>query len=303
MQWSQIKTLFILTFLILNIYLLIQFFDKLEEENYGILEYDNSSIEQILEEENISINSLPLGQEKESFISVRKRVFTDDDLENFEEHNDQNLFTMDNNFLISLFENPIAIPDTPDLEVIEGFVKKYFVYPEDYELWSWNKDMNVLIFFQEKNDRPIYFNQNALILVFLNNKDEIVFYTQTMLGESDADKDKKDLIKPITAIETLYNSNELRSGDEITKMEIGFHTRVPTDQGIQVFVPAWKVSVNDERNYFVNAIEGWVFSSDEYLFLEETIEGYLKKIETMTVNQNVKEKIRLFLNNKLESKD
>lgn len=301
MQWSQIKTLFILSFLILNIYLLIQFIGKLEEENYGILEYDDSSIEQKLDEENIVIHSLPSGQEKEPFISVRQRVFSKEDLEKFKTHKNQTIGVINNNFVISLFDKPVPILEEDERDVIEGFVKNYFAFPDDYELWSWNKELNVLIFFQENNERPIYFNQNALILVFLNEENEMVFYTQTMLGESDSIKEKKDLIKPMTAIETLYNSNELRPGDEITKMEIGFHTRVPTDQGTQVFVPAWKVTVNKEKNYFVNAIEGWVFSSNELGFLEETIGFYFNKIDSMTDNQKMKEKVLLFLKSKIDS--
>lgn len=301
MQWSQIKTLFILSFLILNIYLLIQFMSKLEEENYGILEYDDSSIEQKLEEENIVINSLPSGQEQEPFISVRQRIFSKEDIEKFKAHKNQEISIVNNNFIVSLFDEPVAIPYEAERDVVEGFVEKYFAFPEDYELWSWNKELNVMLFFQDKNDRPIYFNQNALILVFLNDKNEMVFYTQTMLGDSESIKEKKDLIKPITAVETLYNSNELRSGDEITKMEIGFHTRVPTEQGTQVFVPAWKVTVNKEKNYFVNAIEGWVFSSNEFDFLEDTMEFYLEKIQSMTDNKSMKEKIELFLNSKLDT--
>lgn len=301
MQWSQIKTLFILSFLILNIYLTIQFMGKLEEENYGILEYDDSSIEQKLEEENIVIKSLPSGQEQEPFISVRQRVFSEADLEKFKTQKSQELSVINNNFIISMFDKPVAIPHEDETDIIEGFIKNYFAFPDDYELWSWNEDLNVLIFFQDKNDRPIYFNQNALILVFLNDKNEMVFYTQTMLGESDSIKEKKDLIKPIKAVETLYNSNELRSGDEITKMEIGFHTRVPTEQGTQVFVPAWKVTVNKEKNYFVNAIEGWVFSSDELVFLEDTIGFYLEKVQSMTDNQSMKEKVELFLSSKIDT--
>lgn len=303
MQWSQIKTLFILSFLILNVYLLIQFIGKLEEENYGILEYDNASIEQKLKEENIVINSLPSGQEKEPFISVRQKVFSKEDIKKFESHKNQDLAVINNNFILSLFDKPVAIPHEDEMDIIEGFVKNYFVFPDDYELWSWNKELNALIFFQEKHDRPIYFNKNALILVFLNDDNEMIFYTQTMLGESDPIKEKKDLIKPITAIETLYNSNELSGGVEITKMEIGFHTRVPTDQGTQVFVPAWKVTVNNEDNYFVNAIEGWVFSSDEIEFLEETMQVYLLKVASMTDNQSIKEKIEAFLKGKLEAAD
>src|SRR5699024_2331884 len=118
----------------------------------------------------------------------------------------------------------------------------------------------------------------GMILVFLNDENEIIFYTQAMLGEAESRQEKKTLIKPIKAIETLYSTNELNSGDRITKMDIGFHTRVPSSHGVQVFVPTWKVTVNGERNYFVNAIEGFAFSSNEYDFLEETIALYIERV-------------------------
>lgn len=303
MQWSQIKTLFILSFLILNIFLAIQFVGKLEEEDYGFLEYDDTSIEQKLTEENIVITSLPSGKEQESFISATQRVFTKEDLVEIKSQKNQDVEIINDKFLISLFEESVAIPNEDETDVIEGFIKSHFLFPDDYKLWSWNKEFNILIFFQNKGNRPIYYNQNALILVFLNDKNEMMFYTQTMLGKSESIKEKKDLIEPMTAVETLYNSNELRPGDEITKIELGFHTRVPTEQGTQVFVPAWKVTVNSDKKYFVNAIEGWVFSSDEHEFLEETIALYLDRIESITDNEDLKEKLEVILNNKIESDD
>src|SRR5699024_12369246 len=123
----------------------------------------------------------------------------------------------------------------------------------------------------EKAERPIYFNQNGMILVFLNDDNEMIFYTQTMLGEAEPRAEKKTLIKPIKAIETLYKANELKAGDEITKVDIGFNTRVPLENGIQVFVRIWKVSIDDEKVYFVNAIEGFVFSGDDNKILTNMI--------------------------------
>src|SRR5699024_3258245 len=70
---------------------------------------------------------------------------------------------------------------------------------------------------------------------------------------------------------------ELSSGDNITRVNIGFHTRVPFESGVQVFAPIWKVDVNDEKNYFVNAIEGFIFSTEEQEFLEDVIESSIEK--------------------------
>src|SRR5690625_7676190 len=72
-----------------------------------------------------------------------------------------------------------------------------------------------------------------------------------MLDKSDDQQEKRKLISAIEAIEKLYNSSELNVGDNVTTVDIGFHTRVPLENGVQVFVPVWKITVDDERHYFV----------------------------------------------------
>jgi regulatory protein YycI of two-component signal transduction system YycFG len=302
MQWSQIKTVFILSFLILNVYLLIQFLDKRDQEDLGLLDREESTIEEKLKNENIVIpKQLSDEQEKEPYLSVSQKVFNEEDIRQLDVLTNQQIAVINKSLILSIMEKPIKIPDD-DLELIEGFVKKSFIYSEEYELWDWNKEVNVLIFFQKENNRPIYFNQSGMILAFLNDNNELIYYTQTLLGEADSLQDKKSLFKPLDAIEALYNANELRPRDEVTKVDIGFHTRVPSAEGVQVFVPAWKITVkteDDERNYFVNAIEGFIFSSDESNFLEESIQLNIQRVQTMEEGSLKKEALKL-LQDKLE---
>src|SRR5699024_6481156 len=82
MQWNQIKTIFILCFLVLDVYLLIKFIDKQEQTDLGVLEHENTSIEQQLASEDISLPELPTDiEEEEHYISVSPREFSEDDLE------------------------------------------------------------------------------------------------------------------------------------------------------------------------------------------------------------------------------
>ncbi|HLR68751.1 two-component system regulatory protein YycI [Virgibacillus alimentarius] len=300
MQWSQIKTLFILCFLVLDVYLLFQFFDKQSQSNIGVLERQDSPIEEQLESEDIKINSLPEKVSDESFLSVKPKSFSTDDLKKVEGFKNQEPLSVDKNFIISEFEDPVPISPGDSEEKIEETVKKSIIYPKEYTFWDWNKDLNVLFFFQEKKERPIYFNQNGMVLVFLNDDNEMIYYTQTMLGDAEPRAEKKTLIKPIKAIETLYKANTLNAGDEITKVNIGFHTRVPLANGVQVFVPTWKVTVNEEKNYFVNAIEGFVFSSDENSFISDVLTEYVKGIRQLKGDQKVKGSILNQLEKKLE---
>src|SRR5690625_1081291 len=293
MEWGQIKTVFILGFLILNIYLLIQFLEKQDQEDLSLLDREESTIEEKLNSENITIKQeLSDEEEKEPYLSVRQRNFDEEDIKQLASFSNQRTTVINQNFIFSIFDKPLKIPDD-DLEVIDGFVKKLIIYPDEYDLWHWNKELNVLIFFQKENNQPIYFNQSGIILAFLNEDNELIYYTHTILGEHDYFPDKKSYLNSLEAIEFLYNANELRSKDEITKVDIGFHTRVPSTDGVQVFVPAWKVTVNDEKNYFVNAIEGFIFASNEFNCLEEAIEFNIDKVQEMEDEEFRKDALRL----------
>src|SRR5690625_6442143 len=81
MQWSQIKTLFILTFLILNIYLAVQLINKQKQADLAVLEHGQSSFEEVLQSENITIPDSLQDEAEERFISVRQKVFTEEDIE------------------------------------------------------------------------------------------------------------------------------------------------------------------------------------------------------------------------------
>lgn len=300
MQWSQIKTLLILSFLVLNIYLLIQFLEKREQADIGILEYQQSSIEEQLKSESIELGELPKEQYEESYISVKPKLFTESDLHSLNKFKKQDAIVLNKSLIVSHLEKPIAVSKKSNRKELEKLLENTILFAEDYSFWSWNEQLNVIMYIQKDGDRPIYYNQNGLVLFFLNDNDEAVLYTQTYLGESERRAEKRDLITPLKAIEILYNQNELHYGDEITSVNIGFHTRVPLESGVQVFAPSWKVNINNNKDYFVNAIEGVVFSNDENEFLNEAIQSNLDRVEHIRDNGTLKATFLKILSDRLQ---
>lgn len=292
MQWSKIKTLFILCFLILNIYLIIQFIQKQDNADMGYLEEgQEASIEDKLESENIEYEDPNIEITEDSYISVSQKQFTDEELVPLSNFENQTSAIINDNFILSKFEEPITVPEEATNQDLDQLVKNYIVFPEAYQFWGWNKDMNVLIFFQLKDDRLFYFNQNGLLLVFLNEENEMMYYTQTMLGNVQVQQEKKSIQQPIQAVGTLYDRNDLYYEDEITNIKMGYYARIVTE-GVQVFTPTWRVEVNDERNYFINAIEGLVFASDDIQFINKTIEeSYINKIRDLEEDNELREEI------------
>ncbi|WP_077358992.1 two-component system regulatory protein YycI [Virgibacillus halodenitrificans] len=301
MQWNQIKTLFILCFLILDVYLLMQFMEKQERADVGVLtSQEETSFESKLEQEDITISDNEVEIEKDSYISVLRREYSDKELSQLADLDKQDVEVIDKNLIVSKFEEPIAIPDKAQSADISKLVKSHIIHPEDFTFWGWNKDRNALLFFQEKENRPIYFNENGMLLVYLNKDNEMEYYTQTMLGEAEEQGDLRTLTKPMKAIEILYNANELYAEDNITNTEIGYHTRIPLANGKQVFAPTYKITVNGERNYFINAIEGHIFASNDTEFIGDAIQSTLSKIKKLEDEVEWKDSILQLLNQKLQ---
>ncbi len=300
MQWGQIKTLLILSFLVLDIYLLVQFTEKQEQADLSVLEHTESTIEDQLEGENIKVPNLSNKKYKETFISVEPKLIINGDFKSLEDLDNQDSEVIQSKLITSRIDDPIKVPEKSSKETMDNLLNDLTLFPEEYSFWEWNENVNVLVYFQQKLDRPIYYNQNGLLLLFLNDKNEITYYTQTVLGEHEQNKDTRDLIPSMRAIETLYDSDKFNSNDEITSVEMGFHTRVPLDSGVQVFAPTWKVEVNDKSRYFVNAIEEVIFASEHGKFLKEALMSIKEKAELITEKKVKKKEFLKELDKKID---
>lgn len=271
MQWDQIKNLLIVSFLILDVYLFVQFLDKKEQADIGILEQHTSSIEEQLKDDRITYEPLPVEEYEETFISVKQHEFTEADLKAQGKGKKQKTNIVDNKLIVSKVDERISFSESATKKQIMNTFSDLVYFAEEYTFWNWNTEKNVLIFFQNKFDRPVYYNQGGVVLLFLNEDNEVDYYLQSMLGDAESLAEKRELMSSMQAIETLYRADELPYESHIDNVNIGFHTRVPFESDVQVFAPIWKVQVNGEKDYFINAIEGFIFSTDENEFLEEVI--------------------------------
>src|SRR5690625_5503647 len=107
----------------------------------------------------------------------------------------------------------------------------------------------MIVYFQEKIDRPIYYNKSGLVLFYLNEQNEITHYTQTVLGEDEENEDSRDLITSMRVIETLYDSDKLESNDEIIYVEMCFITSVALYSGVRVIARTWVLILYDASLY------------------------------------------------------
>ncbi|RLL41764.1 hypothetical protein D8M04_16990 [Oceanobacillus piezotolerans] len=304
MQWGHIKTLFILSFLILNIYLLIQFMNKQEEADIGVLQNPETTLEERLQAENISIPNLDeFNVEEGTYILSSNKVFTEEEVKQINQLENQVTTVLSGNHLVvSRFEEPVSVSEKTDSEGLNQFVQASVLYGDQYTFWEWNKELNVIVFFQKYGERPVYYNENGILLLYLNNRNEITHYSQTMLTEAEPQGNSpKSIIQPLQAIDLLADEDHVLSNDNISEVEMGYYSRLAGMEEEQIFAPTWRVTVDNERNYFVNAIEGLTYSDHDLTFIKEVMEGVKTSMQTISDEEEIKEPFMDILDQKLET--
>jgi|GEM_PF-1016593 len=281
MQWGQIKVLFILSFLVLDIFLLNQFMEKQQASELGPIATANSKdFETELENNNITVSwdNIPSEVPSAPQTISSGSEFSEgilSQIQQLREGDEQTVAVQNNSVLKGKLNDPVEVTEDNVVEQVDDVVP----FSNQYEYWNWNKEEGVILFFQKKNDRPIFYNSGGfLMLQVVDGK--ITSYIATLLSFSDGDEkapssgsQDPQLIQPSKIIQKLMDEEQLVSGDEVSSMSIGYYNSinlVPGEEnGPQVFAPTWKVTVNGEKILFVYAITGAIIDEKEPAFIEK----------------------------------
>ncbi|KAA0546045.1 transcriptional regulator [Bacillus sp. BGMRC 2118] len=257
MDWRKTKTIFIIVFLILDVFLLFQFVEKRNSNQLGLLA--EKTLEEQLVDNEISIKAtLPKGPMNETYISGTSREFVPEDLLQLK---DQQAQIINKTQIYSKFTTPIPLKENSK-KWLEDFLKQNVLEGSSYVFWGLEEDKESekreLIFFQVFSGKTVFNNKNAVIHILLNDKEEMIEYYQTYLEdieEMNIDGDKTESFTALKAIETMYERNELKPGNVVTDVDLGYYTLFKDSQ---VFVPTWHIIIDNKESYFVNALEGHI---------------------------------------------
>jgi regulatory protein YycI of two-component signal transduction system YycFG len=270
MQWGQIKTLFILCFLILNIFLLRQFITGQEEEYAAA-----PDVEVNLQDNLSGLEDVPESPKEASMLYAKRKEITEEDIKELEGLENQEIVVIDHHLILSQLDKPVPF----DIEETEENIRTHIWNDESYnfEDYSLDTDTNTYIFFQ-KIEEPIFYNQSGALLVRVNDKGEMTHYVQTMLEKAEEQEEETyGVQEPLTIITNLFEKGNIISGATISDVTFGYQNLLPLPDGVQVLTPTWEIEVNDANYFYANAIEGHILTRDEKSFVVEmnkTIQNY-----------------------------
>lgn len=257
MDWNKTKSIFILVFLILNVFLYTQYVGTYNAgQHMEILGEKN--IEAKLKEDHITYNTLPSGIETAPYLSAKVKKYGLDELPAY---NNFQYKLVTENTLVATLKAPVKLLSTKQSSVLTDFVQQYVYEGMSFTFWEIDEEARTAIFFQVVNDRTLYFNKNGYVKIHWNADNEVYMYEQSMLEKVEEIEQQENIDPPLKVLQALYAKNLLKQEDHIKEMKLGYSTLVQLTQA-QVFAPTWEVYVETAEKtterYFVNAVEGKV---------------------------------------------
>lgn len=257
MDWNKTKGLFIVVFLILDIFLLYQFLNfraaKLEINK-------ESTTEERLKAEGIAYDSTTQERISEKTISAKPKEFDKEELNILKGQTP----IIDNKRTIrSKLDSPVPVgAGEGKYFELESFIDNNVYAGNEYKFWR--KENKTITYYQTYKGRLLFNNKNGALVFTLNENDEVVSYVQTHLDDVEEFNENQEIISPTQAVESLLNGGYLSQGSEVSKGELGFYTLIEvSESNVLVLVPTWHFTVDDKEDYFVNGIEGQVLNTEE----------------------------------------
>ncbi|MDM5322064.1 two-component system regulatory protein YycI [Bacillus altitudinis] len=271
MEWNKTKTIFILAFLVLDIFLGFQYFEKRSTDHFAIIEKTDTLEE--MKADGIKYGNLSDEAKIGYRITAEKKQFTKKDVNELADQKAKSTFPKTDKddpvtLLEMTFTKPVALPKKDMKSAAANLVNQRLLDGKNYKLWSIDEETGKIVFFQTYKGKYIF--QEGLddsetigkITLDLNDKNEVVSYQQSMVTSINEVR-KETLVPALETVKDLYTQNMLSQNTTVKKVELGYYTQYP-GASTQVMVPVWRVelegvsasSKKKAEEYLINAIDG-----------------------------------------------
>ncbi|WP_413377169.1 two-component system regulatory protein YycI [Alkalihalobacillus sp. 1P02AB] len=251
MNWSRTKTIFIITFLFLNVFLTFQLIQK--NEHYQISSIPEVTLQERLKTNNITIEGdLPEVTSKDYHIIGRNQRFNEQQLEYLSDQFAE--VSEDGKVLTSILNAPYPLSREQFSQDLNQFLLDHVNGGAHYQYGGRHKELMHIYFYQTFNQHTAYSDNYEPLTIKLNDDWEIIGYSQRFI-EFEQHGSESEILSSLKAVEVLLNSQLLNIGDTINKIEYGYYNRFSLENDDLMYAPMWLIEVGEE-SYLVHAIEG-----------------------------------------------
>lgn len=266
-DFRRIQIILIITFSILNIYLLTVFLEKNDELNFG----DPSAtvnLEEGLRNDNIDSPDLSRETEQIAVIKTDKTSFLRENAATLKNQTTR----VENNVLFSVLSEPIALnlddeslTLTKKLEPLQTFIDSGNVLNgHKFAFLSYHPISKRIVYAQYTDEGIPIADDTASLIFHLSSENEVITYEQKYAGDSEAQGRKRKAISQQAAIESLYLNNQIPNNSTIKLMTLGYYQTLSL-KDMNIYTPMWYVEIASETRSIqikrVDALTGNIISA------------------------------------------
>lgn len=266
MDFKKIESIFLITFLFLNIYLLIGFLNRSD------LQYASTApgqVNLIREMEQIGIELPTLNEEDQSvyYVQADRNELLEENIDQLE--NQAGSIAQDGTLYTSILSDPIEIEGNPDdgfteadYARLDAFIESGAVlFGEEYAYLRYDNAENRFVYAQQVEGIPVA-DGTSEISLFYGSDGNIISYQQSYAGPMTMQGSPLEVITDRQAIEILFQNNEI-SSNSIVRQPILSYQRTLYLEDLSMYGPVWYIPVidsNGERVLRVDAFERSIIS-------------------------------------------
>lgn len=250
MDWSRAKTILILSFLCLNIFLAYQLWE--EQKNQGIegqisqLQIDE--LKQRLRNAGIHFREEDIPEEMPNISNIRVSI---QPLYEHEFSYPVDMVQWEDHTLIVALAKPFQLTeeltDSERSVVLSALVPEMNQYVYDPLISSDGQ----WVYVQDINGYPVFSSQ---LQFFLNEEGIIGYHQQSYIPEEIGVS--RQVVSAYSALAALLDQRMLVDGEAIVQVEIGYYVE-KLDENVQFLVPVWRV-IHTQGIHYVNGFTGMV---------------------------------------------
>jgi regulatory protein YycI of two-component signal transduction system YycFG len=269
MNWSRTKSIFIICFLLLDVFLVFEMYMRQQDENVEPVP-DGGSVTHNYKMETVT----PTLPQNVTFLRGTRIDFNfqkDELVQLASRKNDaeKQKINLEKNGrqLTGTFVNPMVLGDVKNEDVQKALLNMVY-QGQEYKFWRLGEGKNTIKFAQTYQNRPVYVStrNKVQMLDFTVQQNQVTGFRQSYLKLSSNKHNNVELINAEQAINYLADRTDLvgYSTLHIKAIELCYLNTVGDESAEPlIFVPAWHIVVRANSvtsDYFVNAVSGNVQS-------------------------------------------
>ena len=266
MDFRKVENIFLITFLLLNIYLLISYLNRTDIQQASTAPGQVNLIRE-MEQLGIDLPNLTENQPEVYYIQADTHELLEENANQLE--NQAGSIDQDGTLYTSILSSPIEIEGNleegftaEDFDMLDAFINSDAVlFGEEYEFLRFDRDQNRFIYAQEVEDMPIA-DGTSQISLFYGSDGEIISYQQTYAGPTTTQGSPQAVLSNRRAVEILFENNEISSNSTVSQPILSYHRTLHLED-LSMYGPVWYVPVSDgsgEKILRVDAFEGTIIS-------------------------------------------